>query len=114
MGTVIASCVLFLIAAAAFVLSIRAFRQKGFLLNNAYLYASPKERQTMDKKPYYRQTAVVFLLVGLIFSLNGLSVLLEMKEISYPATAVTVAAVVYAVASTVAVGVASAMAAALA
>ena len=52
-----------------FVLSGLQFSHKGPPLNNAYLYASPKERETMDKKPVYQQSAIVFLLLGLIFLL---------------------------------------------
>ena len=32
-------------------LSFRSFREKGFLFNNAYLYATEEERKTMNKKP---------------------------------------------------------------
>ena len=98
-----AAVILFLISLVAFVLSIRAFQEKGFLLNNAYIYASKKERDTMDKKPHYRQTAVVFLLVGVIFLLNGLAALLKVYWISYLATAVTVGAIIYAVTSAAAI-----------
>ena len=97
----IIACMLFAIAAGAFVISFRSFREKGFLLNNAYLYASKKERETMDNKPHYRQSAIIFLLVGIIFLLNGLSVLLELTWLSYIATGVIVIAMVYAVTSSV-------------
>lgn len=103
MEDMIVAVILFLISLVAFVLSIRAFLEKGFLLNNAYIYASKKERETMDKKPHYRQTAVVFLLVGVIFLLNGLSVLLKIHWISYLATGVTVFAIIYAVTSSAAI-----------
>lgn len=103
MENMIAAGIFFLISLVAFVLSIRAFLEKGFLLNNAYIYASKKERETMDKKPHYRQTAVVFLLVGVIFLLNGLASLLKVYWISYLATAVTVGTIIYAVASAAAI-----------
>ena len=99
MEDMIAAGIFFLISLAAFVLSIRAFLEKGFLLNNAYIYASRKERETMDKKPRYRQTAIVFLLVGVIFLLNGLSTLLKAYWISYLSTAVIVGTIIYAVTS---------------
>ena len=73
MGKIIASGALGLLSAVAFVLSIRAFREKGFLL------------------------------VGLIFLLNAMAALLEMDGISWLATAVTVGTVVYAVASSAAI-----------
>ena len=72
-GKIIASGALGLLSAVAFVLSIRAFREKGFLL------------------------------VGLIFLLNAMAALLEMDGISWLATAVTVGTVVYAVASSAAI-----------
>ena len=76
MKEIILSCILFLIAIGAFVMSYRSFREKGFLFNNAYIYASKQERETMDKKPHYRQSAIVLLMIGVIFLLNGVSVLL--------------------------------------
>ena len=77
MGENIAAGILFAVALGAWIMSIRSFREKGFLLNNAYLYASKQERESMDKKPYYRQSAIVFLLIGLIFLLDGLALLLH-------------------------------------
>lgn len=103
MEEIIIACVLFTIALFAFFLSIRSFREKGFLLNNAYLYASRQQREAMDKKPYYRQTAIVFLLVSIIFLLNGLSILLDIMWISYIANAVMILTIVYAIASSAAI-----------
>ena len=103
MTEIIIAVILFLIAALAFVFSFRSFREKGFLLNNAYLYASKKERETMNKKPYYRQSAIVFALIGIIFLLNGLSVLLQANWISFIAGAVIAIALIYAIASSIAI-----------
>ena len=103
MGEKIVAVVLFALAVTAFVLSVRAFCEKGFLLNNAYLYASPKERETMDKKPYYRQSGVVFLLVGVIFALHGCGALFRLDWMSGVATAVMVITLCYAVGSAVAI-----------
>lgn len=102
MKEAVAACMLFVIAAVAFFLSIRSFREKGFLLNNTYLYASPEARKTMEKKPLYRQTAIVFLLIGCVFLLNGISLLLGKDWISYAAVALVVVTMVYAVASSTA------------
>ena len=52
MKEIITSCILFIIATGAFIKSYRSFKEKGFLLNNAYIYASKQERETMDKKPH--------------------------------------------------------------
>ena len=56
----ITASLVFIIAAILAVVSIRSFQNKGFLFNNAYIYASKEERGKMDKKPYYRQSAIVF------------------------------------------------------
>lgn len=99
MTDIIVAVVLFLIAVAAFVMSIRSFLEKGFLFNNAYIYASAEEREKMNKTPYYRQSGVVFLLIGVVFTLNGLATLLRTDALFSAAVAVMVAAAVFAVAS---------------
>ena len=103
MKTTIAASILFGIAIVAFILSIRSFRGKGFLLNNAYLYASTRERESMDKKPYYRQTAVVFLLIGCNFTLNGCAIIFRTGWISYLTGATIIGTIVYAIASSIAI-----------
>lgn len=101
MKELIGAAVLFLISALAFLLSIRSFREKGFLLNNAYLYASRQERETMDKKPHYRQSAIVFLLLGCIFVLNGLQVLLKAPWIFYAVLVLVIVTLGYAIVSSI-------------
>ena len=97
MKEIILSCILFLIAIGAFVMSYRSFREKGFLFNNAFIYASKQERETMEKKSYYRQSAIVFLLIGIIFLLNGVSVLLAAKWIFILVIVIAVIAIIYAI-----------------
>ena len=48
-----------------------------------------------------RQSAIAFLLIGLIFLLNGFSVIFETKWIFYAVIAVVVIAMVYAIVSSV-------------
>ena len=103
MQEIIAAGVLFLIAVFAFAMSVRSFQEKGFLFNNAYLYASRQERDSMNKKPYYRQSGIVFLMIGFVFLLNGLSALLQIGWISYLAGAIIIATLVYAIVSTIAI-----------
>ena len=101
MKEIVLSCILFLIAIGAFVMSYRSFREKGFLFHNAYIYASKQERETMDKKPHYRQSAIVFLMIGVIFLLNGVSVLLAANWIFFFVIAIAIAAIIYAIASSI-------------
>ena len=103
MKEIILSCILFLIAIGAFVMSYRSFREKGFLFNNAYIYASKQERETMDKKPHYRQSAIVFLMIGIIFLLNGVSVLLAANWIFFLVIAIAIVAIIYAIISSMAI-----------
>lgn len=101
MTEIIIACILFLISALAFVMSLRSFRGQGFLFNNAYLYASEQEREAMDKTPYYRQSAIIFLLVGIVFLLNGIELLLHFDRIVYIVIAVIIGAIIYAIISSV-------------
>ena len=101
MKEIILSCILFLIAIGAFVMSYRSFREKGFLFIIAFIYASKQERETMEKKSHYRQSAIVFLMIGVIFLLNGVSVLLAANWIFFLVIAIAIAAIVYAIASSI-------------
>lgn len=55
----------------AFVISYLQFKEKGYLFNNAYIWASQEERKQMDenkerKKFHYRQSGVTFMLIGVV------------------------------------------------
>ena len=78
----IAAVAVFIVAAALAIISIRSFRNRGFLFNNAYIYASKEEREAMDKKPHYRQSAIVFLLLSIVFVVIGLSIVLHDSQIN--------------------------------
>ena len=91
---------IFLIAGVMAFLSFRCFRERGFLMNNAYIYASKEEREAMDKKPYYRQSAIVFCLMSAVFTVMGLSVVLRNRRVALLEIPILVAAVVYAFVST--------------
>ncbi|MBE6852812.1 MAG: DUF3784 domain-containing protein [Ruminococcus sp.] len=99
MQEIIAAGIIFLIALIALWLSIRSFMEKGFLFNNAYIWASEQERESMDKKPYYRQSAIMFLFTCLIFLLNGFAFLFHITWIFYIVIAIAIIVMVYAVIS---------------
>ena len=77
MENIIGAIVLSLVAIVCFVISCFQFREKGFLFNNAYIYASKQERETMDKKPYYKQSGIVFAMIGIIFLINAVDIVLH-------------------------------------
>jgi len=101
MKEIIAASILFAISFFAFVVSIRSFMEKGFLFNNAYIYASKQKREKMNKKPHYRQSAIVFLSIGSIFLLNALAVLIDANWILYVVTAIVIITVIYAIMSSI-------------
>ncbi len=92
---------LFLLMAASFGISYFQFQEKGFLFNNAYLYASEEERRTMNKKPYYRQSGIVFFLVGFIFLLNILELVLSMSWLFYLMLLLCAITLIYAIISSI-------------
>ena len=97
----IIAIIVFAIAGILAFLSVRSFLQRGFVLNNAYIYASKEERRTMDKKPYYRQTAIVFCLLSVVFIILGLSVVLQNYDIEWLQIPVVAGVIIYAIVSSV-------------
>lgn len=75
--------------------------EKGYLFNNAYLYATKEERIQMNKRAYYRQSAVVFMLMGILFLLTAVLALFYIKWIFYIVMAITAIMIVYAVGSSI-------------
>lgn len=101
MDNIIGAIVLGVIAIVCFIISYFQFNEKGFLFNNAYIYASKQERETMDKSPHYKQSGIVFLLIGIIFLINAVDLVLKTGWLFYAVILVATIAVVYAIVSTV-------------
>ena len=99
MGRIIGTIVLSVFAIVSFILSYRQYNEIGALLNNAYFYASEQERKKMNKKPYFRQSSIVFLLIGVIFSILAVDMLLKTNWLVFCSISVAVATIVYAVIS---------------
>ena len=64
-----------LLSTTSFIVSYFQFRETGFLFNNSYIYASKKERIKMNKKPYYRQSAITFGAIGIMFIMIALAII---------------------------------------
>ena len=101
MENVIGVIILSVVAIACFVVSYLQFHEKGFLFNNAYLYASKKERENMDKKPHYRQSGIVFIMIGLVFLITAIDMLLKAVRLYGLVIAIAIIAIVYAIVSSV-------------
>ena len=100
-GELITLITVFSIAGMLLICGIRSFMERGVLLNNAFLYASEKERKTMNKKPYYRQSAIVFCILSVVFIVIGLSLVLQNDKIFLFEIPLIVGVIIYAIVSTV-------------
>ena len=98
---IVGAIILGLITIVCFVFSYLQFKGKGFLFNNAYIYASKQEREEMDKKPYYKQSGVIFFLIGLIFFVNTFDIIFQTGWLIYLVLSVVVVMLVYAVVSSI-------------
>ena len=101
MGNIIGAVILGIIAISCFVISYLQFREKGFLFNNAYIYASKQEKKTMDKKPHYKQSGVCFVLIGLVFMINAIEMILETDWLFYLVIGIVIIAIIYAIVSSI-------------
>ena len=98
-GILITAIAVFLLAGGLFFLGVRQLLERGYLLNNAWIYATKKERESMNKKPYYRQSGIVFCLLGLLFTVIGLHAILQDSRLLWLEAALSVGAVAYAILS---------------
>lgn len=101
MGNVIGVVILGVVAIVCFAVSYFQFKQKGYLFNNAYIYASKQEREKMNKKPYYRQSGIVFIMIGIIFLINAVEMVIDTGWLFYMVIVAAIIAIVYAIVSSV-------------
>ena len=101
MGNIIGAITLGIVAVACFIFSYMQFNGKGFLFNNAYIYSSKEERKVMDKKPHYKQSGIVFLMIGIIFTINAVDMILKTGWLFYVVIVIAIIAIIYAIASSV-------------
>ncbi len=90
------------LAVACGVISVRQFKEKGFLFNNAYIWATKSEREKLDKKPYYRQSGVTFAMIAAAFLFMGLYMIFRDAWCLAGEAVCLAAALVYAIASEIA------------
>ena len=96
---IVLAVILFGVSALFVFGGVRQLSEKGYLFNNAWIWASESERQTLDKRPYYRQSGTVFLLMAGMWLFIGLYVLLESSIMMLPSALCMTAATIYAVVS---------------
>lgn len=91
----------FVLAVTTAFIGVRQFKEKGFLFNNAYIWASETERERLDKRPYYRQSAIVFCLLSAVFLVIGISIILQNSKIQLIEIPLIGGALIYAIVSSV-------------
>ena len=77
MSKIICAIVCVVLAIISLIISVMSFKEKGILFNNAYIWASKQERETMNKKPHYQQTAVVFTMITALFFCTAIECILS-------------------------------------
>lgn len=100
-GILITAIAVFLLAGVLFFLGVRHLLERGYLLNNAWIYATKEERKSINKKPYYRQSGIVFCLLGLLLTVIGLSALLQSSGLLWLEAALAAGTVAYAIVSSI-------------
>ena len=90
-----------ILAVACLIISIMQFKEKGFLFNNAYIWASKQERETMNMKPYYRQSGIAFALCAAIFLFMALACVFPTGWLWFVVGALAIALLLYAIASSI-------------
>ena len=93
--------VLFSFSFILLVWGVLSLFNKGFLFNNAYIYANKKEREQMNKKPYYIQTGIVFILLSIASCLEGFNALLRYDVFFVLFIIIIVVSLVFAIVSTI-------------
>lgn len=93
--------ILLILSLAMFVIALFQLLEKGFPFNNAYIYATAQERSTMNKKPYYRQSAIAFGLLGVMFLLMAGATFPGCGWLWIAGFAVAIGTVIYAVVSSI-------------
>lgn len=92
---------LFIFSFILLVWGVLSLFNKGFLFNNAYIYANKKEREQMNKKPYYIQTGIVFILLSIASCLEGFNALLRYDVFFVLFIILIVVTLVFAIVSTI-------------
>ena len=98
---IVVEVIAFVLAGISVFISARQFAEKGFLFNNAYIWASKEEREKLDKSPHYKQSAIVFALISAVFLVISISILLQNYKIQLLEIPLILGVLIYAFISSV-------------
>lgn len=85
-----------LVSLVLFILSFMQFRERGPILNNSMLVSEKRERSKDNLKRWYRQSAIVFLILAFVFLFMGLWALTDLAIFAWLMGAAILAVLVYA------------------
>lgn len=105
-GQIAGGIIFLVLAIVAFVISYFQFKEKGYLFNNAYVWASQAERKRMDenkesKRPHYRQSGFAFMFIGIICLSEAAYIATDWIWMSAAFWISVIIAVVYAIVSSI-------------
>ena len=90
---------LIFLTVTSLIFAILAFSGKDIILDDTYYKASEEERNTMDKKAYRIQGAIIFLFLAVISAFNALRAFTGIPLFTYLAAAFGIIGIVYAIVS---------------
>ena len=93
---ILVAIIAFILAGISAFISVRQFKEKGFLFNNANIWESENEREELDKSPHYRQSGVVFALISAVFLVIVISILAQNYKIRLLEIPLIIGALIYA------------------
>lgn len=96
--------ILFILSLVCLIMSFCHFREKGIVLNNEYICVSKQEREYMTiehNRPHFRQSAIVFFLLGITFIAFALGDFLKLNWIIFIAYLLIIVNIIYAVVSSI-------------
>ncbi len=96
---IILACSLGLISVIFFIFAYRQYKEIGIPINNAYLYASKKQRAEKNFSPHYRQSAGTFFLIGLLFLLQALQAIFAFPWFVTAFSVLIILTIIFAIAS---------------
>lgn len=102
MGIVV--ILLVVLTAASYLLSLLGFLEIGIIVDDRYVFASREAKKKMDKKPYYRQSGIVFACVGTMFALCLLRALTGIRLFAYLSYGIAFGTMIYAIVSHYTIG----------
>ncbi len=81
------------------IFGILALKGKDIILDNEYIKASKEKRETMDKKAYRTQSAIIFFFLTGVSLLNLLRALTSIDAFTYASASVGIVGIIYTIVS---------------